>query len=66
MAELQIKGMTLGHVGDGNFHSFISVNTSDEEELRNYREYTERLVKQALSAHGTCTGEHGIGLGQSF
>lgn len=32
--------------------------------MNNYQEYTKKLIGHALSLNGTCTGEHGIGLGK--
>ena len=54
----------VGHVGDGNFHLVIAVNPNDAQERRRAQELHTRLVKRALEMDGTCTGEHGIGLGK--
>lgn len=54
----------VGHVGDGNFHLTILVNTEDDAEMREGEQLNERLVRRALAMDGTCTGEHGVGLGK--
>jgi len=54
----------VGHVGDGNFHVLISVDPSDALEIERARRFNDRLVDRALALDGTCTGEHGIGLGK--
>ncbi len=54
----------LGHAGDGNFHLSILVDPSDPSELEEARSVNDRLVKRALAMGGTCTGEHGVGLGK--
>ena len=54
----------VGHVGDGNFHVCFLVDPEDSEELRQVEAINERLVQGAVQAGGTCTGEHGIGLGK--
>ncbi len=54
----------VGHVGDGNFHVLCVVNPDDEGEIRVARAMNERLVARALRLGGTCTGEHGIGIGK--
>ena len=64
--ELKLKTIIVGHVGDGNFHTFISVDVNDPEEMKNYIEYSRRLITHALEVDGTCTGEHGIGLGKKY
>ncbi|MBV97994.1 putative D-lactate dehydrogenase, mitochondrial, partial [Eschrichtius robustus] len=65
--DLQASGLTgtiVGHVGDGNFHCILVVDPEDHEELLRVKAFAEQLVRRALALHGTCTGEHGIGLGK--
>jgi D-lactate dehydrogenase (cytochrome) len=54
----------VGHVGDGNFHLNIVVNPDDPRELAEVKSFNARLIHRALALGGTCTGEHGIGLGK--
>jgi len=54
----------VGHVGDGNFHLGFLINRNDPKELAEAERLNERLVMRALAMDGTCTGEHGIGLGK--
>ncbi|XP_067905713.1 probable D-lactate dehydrogenase, mitochondrial isoform X1 [Heterodontus francisci] len=60
----KLTGPIVGHVGDGNFHCIMIMNPEDEDEGRRVKEFTDRLARRALAMHGTCTGEHGIGLGK--
>ena len=54
----------VGHVGDGNFHLGFLIDRDDPKELAEAERLNERLVMRALAMDGTCTGEHGIGLGK--
>ncbi|NWK96401.1 FAD-binding oxidoreductase [Sphingobium lactosutens] len=54
----------LGHVGDGNFHVIFSMDPNSAAEMAEVEALNERLVQRALAMDGTCTGEHGIGLGK--
>lgn len=54
----------LGHVGDGNFHMAIVVDRNSPEEIAEAERLNRLLVTKALELGGTCTGEHGIGLGK--
>lgn len=49
--------MIVGHVGDGNFHTFVSINSEDPVEMQNFANYSQSLVNHALDLEGTCTGE---------
>jgi D-lactate dehydrogenase (cytochrome) len=64
IAELKMVAPILGHVGDGNFHLSLLVDTGDADEVRRANILMERLVDLALSMDGTCTGEHGVGQGK--
>ncbi|CAL9697060.1 unnamed protein product [Knipowitschia caucasica] len=59
-----LTGPIAGHVGDGNFHCLMVVDPNDEAELHRLHSFTDRLARRALSLDGTCTGEHGVGLGK--
>ena len=52
----------VGHVGDGNFHVLMLVDPESESEWEESERINHNLVRQAIQANGTCTGEHGIGL----
>ena len=54
----------LGHVGDGNFHVIFVLDPDSKEEAEEAERLNRRLVERALAMDGTCTGEHGIGLGK--
>ena len=54
----------VGHVGDGNFHLGFLIDRNDPKEIKEAERLNERLVMRALAMDGTCTGEHGIGLGK--
>ncbi|KAG8143867.1 putative D-lactate dehydrogenase mitochondrial-like protein [Naja naja] len=57
-------GPLVGHVGDGNFHCLLILDPEDAEEKERVAEFAKRLARRALAVSGTCTGEHGIGLGK--
>jgi D-lactate dehydrogenase (cytochrome) len=57
-------GGLLGHAGDGNVHVCLLVDPDQPEEMRRVRRFVDTVVDDALSHGGTCTGEHGVGLGK--
>lgn len=54
----------VGHAGDGNFHVCFIIDPDDPEEMARTEALNERMVMRALDMGGTCTGEHGIGIGK--
>ncbi len=54
----------LGHVADGNFHCGLLVDPDDPDELAAAKAFAASLSERAIALGGTCTGEHGIGLGK--
>ncbi|KAF9006777.1 hypothetical protein BDZ89DRAFT_1079648 [Hymenopellis radicata] len=62
LAECGLKSTILGHAGDGNFHAGI-LFSNDEERIRAL-EVADRMVRRAIALDGTCTGEHGVGMGK--
>lgn len=64
MDESPITGTMLGHVGDGNFHTILLADPNSLGEMRALEELHDRMVTRAIEMGGTCTGEHGIGIGK--
>ncbi|RLC27250.1 MAG: 2-hydroxy-acid oxidase [Deltaproteobacteria bacterium] len=59
-----VPGYTFGHAGDGNLHMIFMIGTEDRKEWSAVEHVNERLVRKALEAGGTATGEHGTGIGK--
>ncbi|GIY02126.1 probable D-lactate dehydrogenase, mitochondrial [Caerostris darwini] len=59
-----LVGTIIGHVGDGNFHTQLLYDPQNEQELNIAHEIENKISKRALLLNGTCTGEHGIGVGK--
>lgn len=59
-----LEGGIVGHVGDGNFHVLLMIDHENAEELKIADAYNETIVRRALDCGGTCTGEHGVGVGK--
>lgn len=59
LAEMQLAGSIVGHVGDGNFHTLLAIPADQWEQAETY---SLRLTGRALELGGTATGEHGVGL----
>ncbi|KAI0781193.1 D-lactate dehydrogenase cytochrome oxidoreductase [Trametes elegans] len=62
LQQSKLHSTIVGHVGDGNFHAFILFKTDDE--LKAVSDAVHRLVHRAIALDGTCTGEHGVGVGK--
>jgi D-lactate dehydrogenase (cytochrome) len=65
MDAIGVPGAVLGHVGDGNFHAILMYDPSLSEEREKADKVNSSIVEYALNKGGTCTGEHGIGIGKS-
>jgi D-lactate dehydrogenase (cytochrome) len=59
-----VEAPLVGHAGDGNFHLIIMLDPDDQEEFATISRLSERLVERALKFGGTCSGEHGVGVGK--
>lgn len=55
------KFSVIGHIGDGNCHFLILYNSPDYAKTH---AAVNKMVKRALQYEGTCTGEHGVGVGK--
>lgn len=65
--DIDREGLTapiLGHVGDGNYHVIFMPMPGDAAEQAAVDRVYEAMVDRAHAVGGTCTGEHGIGIGK--
>jgi D-lactate dehydrogenase (cytochrome) len=63
-AALPVPAPIVGHVADGNFHCAVLVDPESDDELGAAKSFALRLAEHAIRLGGTCTGEHGVGMGK--
>jgi len=59
-----IPSFLVGHIGDGNFHYAFLIDPDEPGEFDQVQELSGRMVQRAIEMGGTCTGEHGVGIGK--
>lgn len=64
LADIGVPASIMGHIGDGNFHVVFALDASSADERAQVAAVNDALVRAALAVGGTCTGEHGVGLGK--
>lgn len=57
-------GYVFGHAGDGNLHVVMVGDPDNPPEWSTLEDINQQIVTQAVKLGGTCTGEHGIGIGK--
>ena len=62
--EKKAVGFVFGHAGDGNLHVVMVGDPADEAEWASLEAINHNIVHRAVEVGGTCTGEHGIGVGK--
>ncbi|QDZ08997.1 FAD-binding protein [Sphingomonas panacisoli] len=66
-AEASASGLPhalVGHVGDGNFHMLILFDPKSADGRGRAEALALNIARRSIRHGGTCTGEHGIGLGK--
>ena len=58
------SGYVFGHAGDGNLHVVLAGDPDNEKEWSMLEDINDQIVTRAVQLGGTCTGEHGIGIGK--
>ena len=57
-------GYVFGHAGDGNLHVVLVGDPDNEKQWSRLEKINDQIVTRAVELGGTCTGEHGIGIGK--
>ena len=57
-------GYVFGHAGDGNLHVVMVGDPKDASEWGRLEAINKAIVEKAIQVGGTCTGEHGVGIGK--
>jgi len=61
-AEYGLPVANVFHAGDGNLHPLILYDANKTGELERTEEFGGRILELCISAGGTITGEHGVGM----
>jgi len=64
LREAGVVAPLVGHAGDGNFHLIFMLDPDDRKEFGQISHLNERLIERSLRFGGTCSGEHGVGVGK--
>jgi D-lactate dehydrogenase (cytochrome) len=57
-------GYVFGHAGDGNLHVVMMGDPANKQECGKLEAINKAVVEKAIQVGGTCTGEHGVGIGK--
>ena len=60
----QAIGYVFGHAGDGNLHVVMAGDPANTTEWGKLEAINRAIVEKAIQVGGTCTGEHGVGIGK--
>ncbi len=60
----KVAGYVFGHAGDGNLHVVLVGDPDNGKEWSLLEDINAQIVTRAVQMGGTCTGEHGIGIGK--
>ena len=64
MHEAGLPCPVVAHAGDGNFHVFIMFDPKSADEQQRASRLAKAMARRAIAHGGTCTGEHGVGVGK--
>ncbi|MCP4361985.1 MAG: FAD-binding oxidoreductase [Chloroflexi bacterium] len=64
MQTMDIPGALFGHAGDGNLHTIVFAPKAEVAAHANLHRFNDQVVHKAINLEGTCTGEHGVGIGK--
>lgn len=56
-----LKNVNFGHIGNGNIHVNLLIDTDDPEENKRAQACLDRIFDLVIRLNGTLSGEHGIG-----
>ena len=62
--DYRAAGYVFGHAGDGNLHVVLVGDPDNKKEWSTLEKINDQIVTRAVELGGTCTGEHGIGIGK--
>ncbi len=62
--ESKAIGYVFGHAGDGNLHVVLVGDPGKAGEWETLEKINHNIVARAVDVGGTCTGEHGVGIGK--
>jgi D-lactate dehydrogenase (cytochrome) len=57
-------GFVWGHAGDGNLHLGLMYDPADTAAREAVERINRAVVEHSIASGGTCTGEHGVGIGK--
>jgi D-lactate dehydrogenase (cytochrome) len=60
-----LHAYVFGHSGDGNIHVVVMDDPQDKKRWSCVEEANRQIVLKAIAFEGTCSGEHGVGIGKS-
>lgn len=60
----KVETCVFGHIGDGNFHVWAMYEKENNKSFLKAKNFNNQIVESAIKMGGTCSCEHGIGIGK--